>query len=136
MRRFLGEDRRPLRFLAVGAWNTLFGYGSFVALYWVGLRLGLHYLFAMVASTALAIANSYWTYRTFVFATHAACWAEFSRFLTVYAGLFVYNLVALPTLVEFTPLGPVPAQALVTVVALAGTYVAHTLFSFRTAPRG
>lgn len=134
MRRSLGDGRRPLLFLLVGAWNTLFGYGSFVAFYWLALRLGLHYLFALVVSNAVAIANSYWTYRTFVFETKEACWAEFSRFLTVYAGLFVYNLVALPALVHFTPLGPAAAQAVVTVVALAGTYVAHNLFSFRTSP--
>ena len=128
---FLRAHERKLRYLAAGAWNTAFGYGAFVALYFLGRRLGLHYLVALTVSNVLAIANAYLTYKHFVFRTSEYSIAEFARFSTVYWVGFGVNLFVLPALVRGLGWNPVLAQALITGLAAVAGYLAHGRFSFQ-----
>lgn len=63
MRRLRTAHRKKLLYLAVGGWNTVFGYDAFVALYALGRRLGWHYLAALAISQVLAILNAYVGYK-------------------------------------------------------------------------
>lgn len=123
-------DRR-IRFLLVGAWNTAFGYGSFAALYGVTRLVGAHYLWALLGSQAVSIANAYFGYKKLVFRTQGDVPREAARFVGVYAALFGLNLILLPLLVR-TGLHPLVAQALAVAVCIALSYAAHSLYTFET----
>ncbi|MBI5245435.1 MAG: GtrA family protein [Elusimicrobia bacterium] len=121
---------KQLRFLVVGGWNTVFGYGLFAGLYFATSRLGLHYMVAAVISNLIAVANAYLCYKLFVFKTKGNYLREYLRFNLSYAGLFAFNLAALPLLVNLARLSPLIAQAALLVVTVAVSYVMHNYFSF------
>ncbi len=133
MKRLLRTHRKKIAYLAVGGWNTAFGYGSFAALYFVCQRLGWHYLVALTVSQALSILNGYIGYKRLVFRTTGGWLAELGRFSLVYWGLFAANAAILPAMVH-AGMSPLAAQAVFTVLTVAGTYFAHGRFSFRPAP--
>jgi putative flippase GtrA len=122
---------RKLRYVAAGAWNTAFGYGSFAILCRLGQKIGVHYLYALAAAQVLATMNGYMTHKHFTFKTAGfALMREYLRFSAVYWALFVVNLFALPALVHVTGLGPILAQGLFLPVTIVGGYLAHSRFSF------
>ena len=60
-----------LRYLLVGAWNTVFGYLTYAVLTWVLSRhLAYGYLYAAVFSNVIAISVAFLGYKWFVFKTH------------------------------------------------------------------
>src|SRR5438445_9158555 len=121
-RTFLG---RPVRFLIVGAWNTLFGWLSFAGFYKLFAILGWSYVGAAFASHLTATLNAYLFQRFFVFKdANAAVAKSFLRFCAAYIALFCINLPALVVLVTIG-LHPLVAQ----LVLIAGTaivsYIVH-----------
>jgi putative flippase GtrA len=125
------EPRRGWRYLLAGAWNTLFGYGSFVVLCRAASALGVHYLIALSISHVLATTNAYLSYKHFVFKTSGGAVREYFRFTLVYWAIFAVNLAALPALIRATGLGAIAAQGIITAFAVAASYLAHSRFSFR-----
>lgn len=127
-RRFLGVQ--VLRFGVIGVINTAFGYGLFIALQ---LTLGriTHYLVVLAVSNVFAILQAYILQRWLVFRFTGGWWRGLLRFGTVYFGAFLFNLAALPLLVEALHIAVIPAQGVTTVVQVIGTYTAHRLFTFR-----
>ena len=119
-----------LRYLIVGAWNTVFGYGAFALL---NLTLGdrIHYLILLVPATALAILNAYVFYRAFVFKVEGHWWRDLTRFSTVYLGAFAANLALLPLLVEVVGVPVLIAQAVVIAGTVVASFFSHRAFSFR-----
>jgi len=129
----LPRHQTQLRFLVVGGWNTVFGYGLFAGLYYAASRIGLHYMAAAVLSNLIAVANAYFCYKWFVFKTQGNYLREFLRFNLAYAGIFAFNLAALPLLVNAASLSPLMAQAIVLVASVALSYLMHSRFSFGSA---
>lgn len=124
----LWDDRR-LRFLVVGGWNTVFGYGVFVGLY---ALLGgmLHYLAVAVLAHGCAVSAAFAAHRVLVFRSRGPWVWEFVRYnLSLAVGL-VAGLVGLWALVSILGLHPIAAQAAVTVLVVALSYVLHSRFSF------
>lgn len=128
--RSLGRYREQLLYLAVGAWNTLFGYGAWAMLQYL-LHPYLNYLVIVVLSYPIAIANAYVCYRYIVFRSHGSVLRELPRFSSVYLLTMAANLVALPILVRVLPLGLYAIQALFTIVVVILSYLGHRFFSFR-----
>lgn len=124
--------RKQLRYLAAGAWNTLFGYASFVALVRVAAALHVHYLAALCVSQVLVTTNAYLSYKHLVFKTPGHGLREYFRFTLVYWLVFAVNFAALPALIRATGYGPIAAQGIISVLAIGASYVAHTRFSFRS----
>lgn len=88
MARRPGPTPRLLRFLVVGGVNTLFGYGAYALLLFVGLSYGWAALFGTVAG----IAFNYLTTGRFVFGDRAGIpW----RFVAIYVLTYLLNLAAL-----------------------------------------
>jgi putative flippase GtrA len=118
-----------LRFLAIGGWNTLFGYACFLGLYWL-LHDHLHYLVIGALANIVAVINAFTCYRLLVFKSRGPIVAEFVRFNI--AQLFVVGcgLVALWLIVTFLHLSPLLGQALVTIGTILLSYIAHRRFSF------
>jgi putative flippase GtrA len=129
-RRFHGY-REQIHYLAVGAWNTVFGYLNFVVLYYL-LQAKLPVAVILVLSYALSVANAYVCYRYIVFRSRGVVWKELPRFSGVYLIALAANLVVLPLALRTLPLSAYVVQALFTVAVVVLSYLGHKYFSFRT----
>lgn len=130
MKVFLTRHEQKIRYLIVGGWNTLFGYGIFAALYfWLGSSM--NYLWILSISFVISVANSYLGYKIFVFKTKGNVIKESLRVYLVYGVSFVFNLIMLPFLVEIVHLNMYIAQAFVVFVTIIGSYLLHKNFSFK-----
>ena len=92
---------RFARYVAVGIWNTLFGYAAYAALTYLLSRAHpvYGYMIAAVISNALAITVAFLGYKWLVFRTRGNYLHEGWRFLVVYGASSVISLVALPLIV-------------------------------------
>jgi putative flippase GtrA len=124
-----GRDQ-GVRYLLVGAWNTLFGYGVFAVLQ---LTLGdeVHYLILLAIAQVLATLNAFVGYRLLVFKVKGTVLRDLARFSVVYVGAFAVNVVALPLLVELGGIPVLLAQALLVGATVVASFFAHRNFSFR-----
>ncbi|HEX5329496.1 GtrA family protein [Sulfuricurvum sp.] len=129
MKQFLTRHEQKIRYLIVGGWNTLFGYGVFAALYfWFGNSM--NYLWILSISFVISVANSYLGYKIFVFKTKGNIISESLRVYFVYGVSFVFNLITLPIFKEWLHLNVYLAQALITIITIAGSFILHKKFSF------
>lgn len=95
-----GSRGQFLRYLLVGAWNTLFGYGVFAGFtYLLTPRIPRAYLVATVISTILSVTVAYFGYKLFVFKTKGNYLREYLRCYVVYGSSGLVNLALLPLLV-------------------------------------
>lgn len=128
---------RGFRFILVGIWNTIFGYGLFFCLDTLFAYIirpdYLAYMSAMVVSQVISILNAYLFHKIVTFRSAVGGWgmvAEFFRFSTTYALTFGISLVLLPLLVEIFHLIPKVAGLIITLVCAGLSYVGHSRFSF------
>jgi putative flippase GtrA len=143
---FLKAAREPLwrrhqikiRFLLVGAWNTIFGYLVFVGLdYLFNLIFSLRYvayMSAAVSANIIAILNAYIFHKFVTFRSPLrglAIIPEFVRFFSMYLFSFFLGLVLLPVFVELFHLDPKIAGALLIPITVIISYLGHSRFSFR-----
>jgi putative flippase GtrA len=121
--------REQVLYVAVGGWNTLFGYAIFAILYFlVGDVVGSSVV--IVASYLVAIANAYIGYRYVAFRSHGSVLHELPRFSAVYLATMVVNLVFFPIALQVLPLSPYLVQALFMFGVVVVSYVGHRHFSF------
>jgi putative flippase GtrA len=128
------------RYLLVGAWNTLFGYGTFALFTAVLNPIVPHsYIWASLFSSLLNITVAYLGYKWFVFRTKGNYLREWMRCVAVYSGGIVFGLIALPVLVllirhhtRFDTQAPYIAGALLTVSVVLYSFLGHKNFSFRS----
>lgn len=130
MSKLAGDQR--IRFLAVGATNTVVGYVVFSGLtLWVFPDMPFGYLLSLACSYLVAIVLAFVLYRRFVFMVTGHVIRDFLRFVSVYAVAIAINAVLLPVLVEFAHLAPLLAQALTVGVTTLLSFFGHREFSFR-----
>jgi putative flippase GtrA len=128
-----------LRYLLVGGWNTLFGYGCFAVLTaLLDKRIRYGYVFASILANLIAITVSYFGYKCFVFRTKGNYLREWTRCLTVYGGSMAVSVIMLPVFVfilrKATPINaaaPYAAGALIMALSIVYTFLAHKNYSFR-----
>jgi len=128
------------RYLLVGAWNTLFGYGSFAFFTAVLSPMIPHsYIAASVISSLLNISVSFLGYKWFVFKTRGNYLREWLRCVAVYSGGILFSVLTLPILVvlirhntRFYAQAPYIAGAILTAFMVLYSFVGHKNFSFRT----
>lgn len=136
------EFWRVLRYLLVGAWNTLFGVGLYTVLFellnrkldWQ-LEIGgkdYFYLALSIPVNILAISNAYLCYKIFVFKTKGNILREYFRCYIVYGTSALLGMAGLWLLVEICGIYPVIANILLTFITVAVSYVGHKHFSFNT----
>lgn len=130
MKQFVIKHEQKIRYLIVGGWNTLFGYGVFAGLYF-WLSDSLHYMIILSISFAISVANAYIGYKFFVFKTKGNVLRESIRVYLVYGISFLFNLAVLPVLVEVLHINVYLSQAFVTVLTIIGSYILHKNFSFK-----
>jgi putative flippase GtrA len=119
-----------VRYLLVGAWNTLLGYLLFAALV-IGFGDTVHYTLLLLVSHVITVLEAFVAYRYLVFRVRGNVLLDLFRFWSVYAAALVVNLVALPLLVDVVGLPVLPAQAGLVVATIVTTYVVNRRFSFR-----
>ena len=147
---FIGERWKELtghippgqfgRYLLVGLWNTLFGYGTFALLTALLNPIVPHsYIWASLLSSLLNITVAYLGYKWFVFKTQGNYLREWARCVTVYSGAIVLGVVLLPILVlairrgtPFVHAAPYIAGAILTAVSAVYSFIGHKRFSFRS----
>lgn len=121
--------RQTVRFVAVGAYNALFGYIAFLTLYTV-LKQVAHYNVILVVAYFVSVSSAYLLQRRFVFQSQCGRLKGFLRFNLVNIGGLFINMGALTCVVNYVTPNIALAQAVSTVVTSAFLYVGHLLFSF------
>ena len=127
--RFYLRRREQLLYLAVGGWNTVFGYGIWALLQFL-LGERLHYLVIVVIAWPIAVLNAYLGYRFLVFRSRGSILRELPRFSLVYFATLVVNLMLLPIALTVLPFNIYVIQALFTIVVVIASYLGHKHFSF------
>jgi putative flippase GtrA len=122
------RDQR-IRFLIVGAWNTLAGYLIFVGVHiLIGSKLGN--MAVVAVAYALALPLSFLLQKLFVFSGDGAWLKQFGRFVVANSAVFIANLLFLPLFVKITGLDVLLSQALFVLASTVISYFAHKHFSF------
>lgn len=133
IRKFLSDQR--IRFLIVGATNTLVGYGIFAVLtHWVFSGMFLGYLISLALSYVVGIGLAFLLYRRFVFVVKGQIFVDLIRFISVYLVSISVNALSLPLLVEVAQIPPLASQGIILVVTTAVSFLGHRNFSFRRGP--
>jgi putative flippase GtrA len=128
-----------LRYILVGGFNTIFGYGLFALLTWSFKGLGSYnYMYAAVLSNVIAISVAFLGYKWFVFRTRGNYLVEWIRCFGVYGSSALIGLAGLPILVPILrhtlhkpEQAPYIAGAILMVVTVLFSFVGHKKFSFR-----
>ena len=128
----LWQRSRHLRYLAIGAWNTLAGYAIFAGLY-LAFAQQLNYMFIAAISHLFAVTQSFVTQRWIVFRSSSHWLGEYFRFNITHLGSLAIGLTLLPLMVEVFNTPPLIAQAIVTALIVVASYFAHQHFTFRKA---
>jgi putative flippase GtrA len=128
-----------LRYVLVGGFNTVFGYGLFAFLNWSFTRLGSYsYMYAAVVSNFIAISVAFLGYKWFVFRTKGNYLREWIKCFGVYGTSALIGLAGLPILVPILrhslqkpEQAPYIAAAILTVITVVFSFFGHKKFSFR-----
>jgi putative flippase GtrA len=136
-----------MRYLLVGAWNTLFGYGCFFLLERIFLHLAptrpaFTASIASVVATVINVTVSFLGYKWFVFRTQGDYWREYCRSMLVYLPSLILNAVAIGPLTEAFQLvpslkikAPYLAGAALAVVTVLASFFGHKHISFKTSTK-
>jgi putative flippase GtrA len=124
-----------IRYLLVGLFNTVFGYGFF-ALLQVTAGTVISYMLVLLIAQVVSTFVAYVLYRSLVFRVRGRFWRDLVRFSLVYAGAFAVNLVLLPVMVSGFGWDVLLAQALIVGGTVIASFFAHRNFSFRRPKKG
>jgi len=134
----LTRHQVKVKFVLVGTWNTIFGYGVFclfdTLFAWLLSSRSAAYMSAIVLAQVLAVINAYICHKYITFKSEAkgkAIIAEFFRFSTTYVVTFCLSLVLFPALVEIGHIPPKITAAIIILICTVISYLGHSRFSFR-----
>jgi putative flippase GtrA len=128
-----------VRYILVGGFNTVFGYGIFALLNWMTRGLGTYnYLYAAILANLIAITVAFLGYKWFVFRTRGNYLVEYIRCFGIYGTSALIGLAGLSILVPILrrnlphpEQAPYLAAALLTVVTMVFSFFGHKNISFR-----
>jgi putative flippase GtrA len=128
-----------VRYLLIGAWNTLFGYGTFALFTMLLAPLGRQsYILAVIPSTTINITVAFLGYKWFVFKTKGNYLREWIRCVGVYSSSMALGMVLLPVFVfvirhrfGLESQAPYIAGALLGVLTVIFSFFGHKHISFR-----
>ena len=132
---FRAPQYQPLRYLAVGGWNTVFGAFIYAALHYF-LNTRVHYLVLVIPATIIALTNAFLCYKYIVFHTRGNGWKEYFKCYLVYGWIALMNTGLLALLVKFAHLHPSIANCFCIITATLISYFSHKHFSFGGSFRG
>lgn len=121
---------KGLPFLLAGVWNTAFGYGATVGLYY-WLRPWLHLVVIAALANVVCITMSFLTYKIFIFKTAGGWFREYLRCYVVYGGNAVVGIAGLWFLVDILGIPLWLAQFGLMGVGVVLSFIGHELFTFQ-----
>lgn len=127
----LDYNSKPIRFVIVGGWNTVFGYVSFALLYYL-FSHRIHYLFLMIFSSILSITNAYICHKFFVFKTKGNYVKEYLRYYIIYSVPMAIGFISFPFCIEILKMNFYVTQAILTLITVIISWFGHKHISFRT----
>lgn len=123
-----------LRFLVVGAWNTLFS----LAVIWLLDRMIpydsgdlLHKQGILFIAWIISVTQNFLTFKYLVFHSTGSWWREYLRMYVTYAVVFVVQSALTLLVSEVFELRVFWASVPVTAVVMMMSYVGHKYFTFR-----
>jgi putative flippase GtrA len=125
------ENKKKIRYISVGIWNTVFSYAAFVFLYYL-TNSWLHYMLVLVLSQVVGLTNAYVCYKLLVFKTKGNIIREYLRFYVVYGSTFIVNILLIGLFVEVLGINPVISQGVIAIIVVTMAYFGHSRFSFNT----
>ena len=130
--------KTEIRFLIVGAWNTLFGIIVFILLLnyleRVLINERLIYLLSIFLSHFIAVLNAYIFHKFFTFQSKEkgiAALHEFRRFFLSYLGTLILNLVIISFMIEFFGIQPEISGAISIPICVVIMYFLLSKYSFK-----
>ena len=132
------EPYTLLRYLTVGACNTVFGYGCYALLTLLLSRVFAYgYIWASLLANLFSITFAFFGYKWFVFRTKGNYLKEWLRCLAVYSGSVILSAAMLPIVVSvirrrfgFEQSAPYIAGAAVMIFSIAFGFFGHRHISF------
>jgi putative flippase GtrA len=118
-------DLRLLKFLMVGALNTVVGYSIYVLCLWAGL----HYSAAIAVATVLGTLFNFKSTGSLVFRSHDN--SLLIRFIAMYCAVYAVNLIGVGVLLQFGLAEWLSGLLLLLPLALL-SYVLNSRFVFRS----
>lgn len=124
------RGQQKLRFLAIGAWNTAFGYGVFVFLYYL-CGSEENYIWIALAAHFISVVNAFICHKYLVFNSRQHWLPEFFRFNLSYVLSLGIGIALLFGGVNILHLHPIAAQGISIIFSTIISYLMHQNFSFR-----
>jgi len=135
----IGEEQRTIvKFLLVGAWNTVFGYLVYYAALQAisALRVSVNhaYLWAMGVAQVVGTINAYISHRKITFSESASenRINEFVKFSLIYILTFGIALILMPFFVEVLGVKAEITGIIVIIISTIVSYLGHSRFSFNS----
>lgn len=130
------------RYAVAGLWNTVFGYAVYAVFVAVLTgKMPYAYLVAGVISNVVAVTQSFFVYKFFVFKTQGNIWHEYLKCWAVYGTGVAVNLAGLPFAVmvceavlppTFVVAAPYVGGAVMTGVVVLFSFFGHKKITFKT----
>ena len=133
--------RQLIRYVLIGASNTLIGYLVYATLTAIFTRITSFYpyVFAAISANLVNITVSFLGYKWFVFKTKGNYLAEWLRAMAVYTTSITITTIALPLLVgllrhttPFPRASPYLAGAIICAASVTMSFFGHKHFSFKS----
>jgi putative flippase GtrA len=119
-----------IRFLVVGAFNTIFGFLIFVIVqYFLGSQITE--VGSLVTSHVIASTLAFILHRRVTFRFQGSLITNYMRFQAVFVLPVGINLVILPIFVRAFEMDPYFSQGFISLVTVTLSYFGHKYFSFR-----
>lgn len=131
-----------LKYIVVGAWNTLFGYILYAFITWLldtYFSIPYGYMYSFVLSNFISISQAFVAHKYLVFKTKGNFWKEYRKGWLVYGTTAFLSLIALPFAVKLCGmLLPLPHKwldkyiggVLVNSVAAVASFLGHNKITF------
>jgi putative flippase GtrA len=121
---------KSLKFLVVGASNTVGNYALYVAL----IFAGLHYNLALILEYLVGILCGYLMNRHWTFSSHRRTRHSLFKYVVTYLAVYFINLILLNLLVILGLLGPVLGQLMALGIATVFSFSLQNFWVFRCEP--
>ena len=119
-----------IRYLLVGVWNTLFGYGVMVGLFYLLIPY-LSLIVVTVIANICGITMSFVTYKLLVFCTPGNWLKEYFKSYIVYGGAACFNIFLIWGLSGKLGLSIWFAQGVAIPLGVVSSYFGHKYLTFR-----
>ena len=135
---FLKNYKLQIKFILVGAWNTVFGYLLFFSLDIIFEKIfenrQIAYMTAIFLGQIISIISAFFLHKYLTFNSYKKgkeAIIEFFKFCMTYAFVFILNLIFLPIIVEFLNIHPRVAALIIIIFSSVISFYGHLKFSFK-----